>query len=99
MYLTIDVQTLEIRAIEVADNDVGDVSLLLALLEQIAKEASRLSVSVERAYYTKACHEAICQRGAQAFIPPRKMPSLGKRASQQKRRYVKKLSGSASARD
>ena len=72
VHLSIDAQTLEIRAIEVTDNSVGDAPMLPALLEQIAAQENLLSVSADGAYDTKACHEAIAQRGAQAIIPPRK---------------------------
>ena len=72
VHLGIDAQTLEIRAIEVTDNSIGDAPMLPCLLEQIAEQEDLLSVSADGAYDTKACHEAIAQRGAQAIIPPRK---------------------------
>ncbi len=72
VHLGIDAQTLEIRAIEVTDNSIGDAPMLPCLLEQIAEQEDLLSVSADGVYDTKACHEAIAQRGAQAIIPPRK---------------------------
>ncbi len=64
--------TLEIRAIEVTDNSVGDAPMLPELLAQIPPDEPVGSVSGDGAYDTKACHAAIAQRGAQAVIPPRK---------------------------
>ncbi len=43
--------------------------MLPCLLDQIAKDEHMASVSGDGAHDTKACHEAIAQRGAQAIIP------------------------------
>ena len=80
VHLGIDAQTLEIRAIEVTDNSVGDAPMLPHLLAQIPQEQEITSVSADGAYDTKACHEAIAQRAAQAIIPPRKNAKLWKEA-------------------
>ena len=72
VHLGIDTQTLEIQAIEVTDNSVGDAPMLPELLEQIPPDEAVASVSGDGAYDTKACHAAIIERGAQAVIPPRK---------------------------
>jgi len=72
VHLGIDAHTLEIRAIEVTDNSVGDAPMLPELLGQIPPDEAVASVSGDGAYDTKACHAAIAQRGAQAVIPPRK---------------------------
>lgn len=72
VHLGIDANTLQIRAIEVTDNSVGDAPMLPELLSQIAPDEALASVSGDGAYDTKACHAAIVQRGAQAVIPPRK---------------------------
>lgn len=72
VHLGIDAQTLEIRAIEVTDNSVGDAPMLPELLGQIPPDEAVASVSGDGAYDTKACHAAIIERGAQAVIPPRK---------------------------
>ena len=72
VHLGIDAQTLEIRAIEVTDNSIGDAPMLPELLAQIPPDEAVASVSGDGAYDTKACHAAIVQRGAQAVIPPRK---------------------------
>ena len=72
VHLGIDANTLEIRAIEVTDNSVGDAPMLPELLAQIPPDEPVACVSGDGAYDTKACHAAIAQRGAQAVIPPRK---------------------------
>ena len=72
VHLGIDARTLEIRAIEVTDNSVGDAPMLPELLAQIPLGERLASVRTDGAYDTKACHAAIAQRGAQAVIPPRK---------------------------
>ena len=72
VHLCIDAHTLEIRAIEVTDNSVGDAPMLPELLAQIPPDEALASVSADGAYDTRTCHAAIAQRGAQAVIPPRK---------------------------
>src|SRR6218665_109081 len=69
--LGFDASTLEIRAIEVTDNSVGDAPMLPELLGQIPPDEPIASVSADGAYDTKACHAAIAQHRAQAVIPPR----------------------------
>lgn len=78
VHLGIDAQTLEIRAIEVTDNSVGDAPMLPELLSQIPLGEDIASVSADGAYDTKACHQAIAERGANAVIPPRKNARLWK---------------------
>jgi hypothetical protein len=72
VHLAIDAQTLEIRAIEVTDNRIGDAPMLPELLSQIPSNEPIASVSGDGAYDTKACHAAIARRHAHALIPPRK---------------------------
>lgn len=72
VHLGIDAQTLEIRAIEITDNAIGDAPMLPELLAQIPADEQLHSVSVDGAYDTKACHEAIASRQAVAIIPTRK---------------------------
>jgi hypothetical protein len=72
VHLGIDAATLEIRAMEVTDNSIGDAPVLPDLLNQIPLEEPVLEVSGDGAYDTKACHEAIALRQAQAVIPTRK---------------------------
>ena len=72
VHLVIDAQTLEIRAIEVTDNRIGDAPMLPELLSQIPEDEPIASVGGDGAYDTKACHAAIARRNAHALIPPRK---------------------------
>lgn len=78
VHLAIDAHSMEVQAIEVIDNGVGDEPMLPELLNQIPPDEPIASVSVDRAYDTKACHAAIAQRQAHALIPPRKNASLWK---------------------
>lgn len=72
VHLGIDASTLEIRAMEVTDNSIGDALVLPALLDQIPVEEKIASVSGDGAYDTKDCHEPIALRAAHAIIPTRK---------------------------
>lgn len=72
MHLGIDANTLEIRAIEVTDNSMGDAPMLPELQVQIPPDEAVASVSGDGAYNTKARHAAIAHRGVHAVIPPRK---------------------------
>lgn len=72
VHLGIDASTLEIRAMEVTDNSIGDAPVLPALLSQIPAAERIASVSGDGAYETKDCHEAIALHAAQAIIPTRK---------------------------
>ena len=58
VHLGIDAQTLEIRAIEVTDNSVGDAPMLPELMGQIPLDQPMASVSADGAYDTRACHES-----------------------------------------
>jgi hypothetical protein len=66
VHLAIDAQTLEIRAIEVTDNTVGDPLMLPELLAQIPADEVIGSVSADGAYNARGCHDAIAQRGDSA---------------------------------
>ena len=72
MHLGVDAQTLEIRAIEVTDNAIGDALMLAQLLAQIPENELLHSVSADGAYDTKACYEAIAHRHATAIISTRR---------------------------
>ena len=72
VHLGIDASTLEIRAMEVTDNSIGDAPVLPALLDQIPADESIASVSGDGAYDIKDCYEAIALRAAHAIIPTRK---------------------------
>lgn len=72
VHLGIDAETLEIRAIEVTSNRVGDAQVLPDLLNQIPQDERIDSVSGDGAYDTKRDHTAIAERNAEAIIPVRK---------------------------
>ena len=78
VHLEVDTQTLEIRAIGVTNNSVGDASILPELLDQLPGEERLVSVCADGAYDTRNCHEAIAQKSAQAMIPPRNNARLWK---------------------
>lgn len=65
VHLGIDAQTLEIRAIEVASDSVGDTSIPPGLLAQVATPIA--TVTCDGAYDPKACHAAISAVGAAAI--------------------------------
>lgn len=81
VHLGIDAQTLEIRAIEVTSNAIGDAPMLPELLAQIPADEPIESVHADGAYDTRDCLDAIAQRQAMAVIAPRKNASLWKRMS------------------
>ncbi|MFT5651965.1 MAG: hypothetical protein ACI9TZ_003462 [Yoonia sp.] len=85
IYIGIDEETLEVRAIEVTSSDIGpfhglqsnhyrsmDVPILPELLNQIPPDQDISSVTADGAYNTRKCHDPIAARDAHAVIPPRK---------------------------
>ena len=72
IYIGIDEETLEVRAVEVTTSNVGDAPMLPELLEQIPPDQAIGSVTADGAYDTRKCHDAIAARRAHAVIPPRK---------------------------
>jgi len=72
VHLGIDAGTLDIRAIEVTTNAIGDAPTLPGLLAQIPGDERILSVGGDGAYDTRDCHAAIAGRGADAVIPVRR---------------------------
>ena len=65
IHLGIDEQTLEVRAVEVIGNHIGDAPVLPDLLSQIPPEQEIATVTADGAYDTRRCHDAIADRGAQ----------------------------------
>ena len=72
VHLGIDAETLDIRAIEVTSNAIGDAPVLPDLLAQIPANEPISSVGGDGAYDTKKCHAAIAGRNAAAVIPVRR---------------------------
>jgi hypothetical protein len=75
IHIGIDEKTLEIRAIACW---AMDAPTLPDLLNQIPPEQELGSVTVDGAYDTRKCHDAIAARNAHAVIPPRKNAKLWK---------------------
>jgi len=71
-HIGIDEETLEVRAVEVTNSNIGDAPMLPELLGQIPPDQEIGSVNADGADDTRKCHDAIGARGANAVIPPRK---------------------------
>ena len=78
VHLGIDAETLQIRAIVVSTNEVGDSPVAAELLSQIPNHEQVASFTGDGAYDTKDVHEACHHRGAMPIIPPRKGARLRK---------------------
>lgn len=78
VHLGMHATTLEIRAIEVTTNSIGDAPMKPELLKQIPEYESIAAVSGDGAYDTRGCHAAISGRGAITVIPPARTANLGR---------------------
>lgn len=76
VHVGMDANTQEIRAVLVTDNTVGDQTAMPVLLEQIAPEQEVGSATLDGIYDTRACHDALAERGFEAVIPVRKRARL-----------------------
>jgi hypothetical protein len=72
IYIGIDEETLNVWAVEVTTNNVGDAPMLRKLLDQIPEDQYIGSVTADGADDTRNCHDAIAARDAHAVIPLRK---------------------------
>lgn len=72
VHIGIDAETLDIRAIEVTTNAIGDAPVLPDLLAQIPADEQIGSVGGDGAYDTKKCHAAIAEGDTQAINPVRR---------------------------
>ncbi|MBJ2154122.1 IS5 family transposase [Paracoccus sp. IB05] len=72
IHIGIDAETLEVRAVEMTSNCIGDAPVLPGLLAQIPVHERIGSVTADGIYDTKGCHTAIAARGGDAIIPPRR---------------------------
>lgn len=72
VHLGIDAETLDVRAIEVTTNAIGDAPVLPDLLAQIPMGERIAIVGGDGAYDTRQCRAAIAKRGADAIIPVRR---------------------------
>lgn len=64
IHLGIDEETLEIRAVEVTSSNVGDAPMLPDLLTQLPPDQEIATVTADGACDTRACHDAVADRGA-----------------------------------
>jgi len=71
LHLGVDAGTQEIVAVELTPDDVGDVSELSGLLDQIDAEVA--SLTADGAYDGEATYDTVADRhpGAEVIIPPR----------------------------
>lgn len=71
LHLAVDAQTLEIAAVELIANFIGDAEVLPDLLEQLEPEEALFLVAADGAYDTPNAHDAIRKKHGRALIPPR----------------------------
>jgi hypothetical protein len=81
VHLGIDEEMLEIRGVEFTSSDVGDATMLPALLDQIPPDQEIASVTADGACDTRRCHDVIAERCAAAVIPPRRTAKPWKTAT------------------
>ncbi|WP_299414736.1 IS5 family transposase [uncultured Sulfitobacter sp.] len=77
VHLGMDEETLEIRAFGVTTRNVGDAPMLPDLLDQIPPDQEIATVTADRAYDTRRCHNVLAARGAAAIISHVTMRSFG----------------------
>ena len=81
VHLAVDAATLEVRAVEITGSGVGVAPMLPGLLSQISADEPITSVTTDGAYDSRACRDAIANRGAEAIVPPRRNAKPWKRDS------------------
>lgn len=91
IHLGIDEQTLEVRAVEITGNHIGDAPVLPDLLSQIPADEQIGSVTADRAYDTRKCHDAIADRGAMPSSYPAGTPSHGSQQQQAQSRATRRF--------
>jgi hypothetical protein len=88
LHLGIDADTHEIVAAELTQDNVGDVSVVPELLDQI--DADVASVTADGAYGGDAVYGAVAERHPEAavIIPPRRTAAPGEIATTQRDRHL-----------
>lgn len=83
LHIDIDAETLQIRAVQLTTNNVGDSQVLGDLLDQIPSDERIDSVYTDGTYDMKRCRQVITDQNVHAIIPPKKnaKPWKDKRAS------------------
>jgi len=91
LHLGIDAVTHEIVASELTPDDVGDVSEMPALLDQIDAEVA--SMTADGAYDGEAVYDAVAERHPEAavIIPPRSTAVSNKSATTQRDRHIAEI--------
>lgn len=72
LHIGIDAETLQIQAVQLTANKVGDSQVLGDLLGQIPPDERIDSVYTDGAYDTKRCRQLVADRNVNVIIPPRK---------------------------
>ena len=72
VYLAINAETLDIRAVEMTDHRQGDAAQAEELLSQLDPAELLASVSGDGAYDTRGFYRTVCSRGAAVIVPPRR---------------------------
>ena len=88
LHLGVDANTHEIVAVELTPDDVGDLSELPGLLDQIDAEVA--SLTADGAYDGNAVYDAVADRhsGADVIIPPRATAVLSEITTTQRDRHI-----------
>jgi transposase len=91
LHLGIDAKTHEIVAAELTPDDVGDVSAMPELLDQIETEVA--SLTADGAYDGAAVYHAVAQRHPEAavIIPPRSTAVPGRTTTTQRDRHLEAI--------
>ena len=69
--MTIDAETLDVRAVEMTDHRQGDAAQIEGLLAQLGPDEPLGSFSGDGAYATRGVYQAAHARGAEVIVPPR----------------------------
>ena len=95
LHLGVDAGTDEIVAVELTPDDVGDVSELSGLLDQI--DADVASLTADGAYDGEAAYDAVADRhpGAEVIIPPRATAVPNEITTTQRDRHIAPIKGMA----
>ena len=93
LHLAVDAKTHEIVAAELTPDDVGDVSMVPELLDQI--ETPVISVTADGAYDGQAVYDAVLERhpDAAVIVPPRSTaaPGEGETVTSQRDQHVRAI--------
>jgi len=88
LHIGINAETLDVMAVELTPDDVGDVSAVPDLLKQIDSRVA--SLTADGAYDVEAVYDAVAERhpGATVVIPPRATAVGNEAATSQRDRHI-----------